>query len=126
MDRWSIVPNRFAAAARLLFAGLALTCPLPPAPQQNPLLPIPARKLLTIPGVELTNGIVVVGAGKITAVGANLPIPEGAKVLEAAVVMPGLVEAHGARGMDAPNENVPVVPFVNTADGVDPVNVSFE
>jgi imidazolonepropionase-like amidohydrolase len=40
--------------------------------------------------------------------------------------MPGLVEAHGSRGMDAPNENVPVVAFVNTADGIDPVNVAFE
>jgi imidazolonepropionase-like amidohydrolase len=40
--------------------------------------------------------------------------------------MPGMVEAHTSRGMDAPNENVAVVPFVSTADGIDPVNISFE
>lgn len=87
---------------------------------------IKAGKVITISGAEIANGVVIVKDGKISAVGANLPIPDGAKVLETPVAMPGMVEAHTSRGMDSPNENVAVVPFVNTSDGIDPVNITFE
>lgn len=87
---------------------------------------VKAGKIITISGPVIDNGVVLVRNGKIAAVGKSVEIPAGAKVLEAAVVMPGMVEAHSARGMDAPNENVPVVPFVNTSDGVDPLHFSFE
>ncbi len=126
MDRWSTVPNRVLLAARLLLAGFALALSSSAFAQQSGILAIRAAKILPVSGPEIINGIILVRDGKIAAIGANLPIPDGATILEAAVVMPGLVEAHGSRGMDAPNENVPVVPFVNTADGVDPVNVAFE
>jgi len=126
MDRWSIVPNRVALAARLLCIGILLASGLAASAQQGGVLAIRAKKIVPISGPEVANGVVIVRDGKIAALGANVPIPEGAKVLETAVVMPGLVEAHGARGMDASNENVPLVPFVNTADGIDPVSVSFE
>ena len=120
------MPNRFTTAARLLLTALALVSASLVQAQQSGVIAIRAGKILPISGPEIANGILIIRDGKIAALGANIPIPEGAKVLEAAVVMPGLVEAHGSRGMDAPNENIPVVPFVNTADGVDPVNVAFE
>ena len=95
---------------------------------QEPVTAIKAAKIITISGHEITNGVVLVRGSKIAAVGtgAEVQIPAGATVLDAACVMPGLVEAHTSRGMDAANENVAVVPFVSTADGIDPVNISFE
>jgi len=89
-------------------------------------LAIKAERVIPISGPEIQNGVILVRGGKITAVGKDLPIPDGAKVLEAKVAMPGMIEAHGWRGMDSPNENVPVVPFVTTADGLDPVHFSIE
>src|SRR5687768_192882 len=89
-------------------------------------LAIKAERVIPISGPEIQNGIILVRGGKIAAVGKDVAIPEGAKVLEAKVAMPGMIEAHGWRGMDSPNENVPVVPFVTTADGLDPVHFSIE
>jgi imidazolonepropionase-like amidohydrolase len=103
---------------------LALFAHLPARAQD--VFAIKAGKIITVSGPEITNGVIIVRGGKIVALGANVPIPEGAKVLETPVVMPGMVEAATSRGMDAPNENVAVVPFVNTSDGIDPVNTTFE
>ncbi|MCS6861288.1 MAG: hypothetical protein NZT92_13310, partial [Abditibacteriales bacterium] len=97
-----------------------------PSFAQSEVLAIRAQKVITISGADITNGVVLVRDGKIAAVGQDVSIPPGARVLEANVVMPGMVEAHTARGMDAPNENVPVVPFVSTADGLDPLHFTFE
>jgi imidazolonepropionase-like amidohydrolase len=97
-----------------------------PHEAQSGVVAIHAGKIIPISGPEIANGVILVRDGKIAAVGANVAVPAGATVLEASVVMPGMVEAHSARGMDAPNENIPVVPFVNTADGLDPLSVAFE
>ncbi len=109
-----------------LLLALALYSGQKASAQQSNVLAIRAARVIPISGPEIANGIVLVRDGKIVAVGANVAIPEGAKVLETPVVMPGLVEAHGARGMDAPNENVSITPFVTTADGLDPVSIAFE
>jgi imidazolonepropionase-like amidohydrolase len=55
----------------------------------------------TASGAPIEDGVVIVRAGKITAVGprASTPIPEGLRVLEARVVTPGLVDAHCALGL---------------------------
>jgi len=103
-----------------LFGGMSA------AAQAQDVIAIKAGKIITVSGREIMNGVVIVRGGKIVAIGANIPIPDGAKVLESPVVMPGMVEAATSRGMDSPNENVAVVPFVNTSDGIDPVNVTFD
>ena len=87
---------------------------------------IKAARLIPISGAEVQDAAILIRGGKIEAVGRDIAIPEGARVLEAKVVMPGMVEAHGSRAMDSANENVPVVPFVSTADGLDPVHFSME
>src|SRR5437016_1654435 len=61
---------------------------------------VKAGKIITVSGATIENGVVLIRGGKIAAVGKSVEIPAGAKVLEAAVVMPGMVEAHSARGMD--------------------------
>ena len=47
-------------------------------------------------GVITTNQVIVVERGKITAIGANLPVPAGADVIDLsrATVLPGLFDAH--------------------------------
>ena len=55
----------------------------------------------TLAGSPIQSGVVVVEAGKITAVGpaASVSIPEGARVLDAAVVTPGLIDVHSTVGL---------------------------
>jgi len=77
--------------AVLLLAGLA-------HPQD---LAVRAGLLHTVSGAPITDGVVVVRGGKIVAVGpaATTPIPEGLRVLTAAVATPGLVDAHSVVGL---------------------------
>lgn len=54
----------------------------------------------TMAGSPLENGVVVIQDGKISAIGRadQIAVPEGYRVLEAAVVTPGLVDAHSTVG----------------------------
>jgi imidazolonepropionase-like amidohydrolase len=76
--------------------ALALTSPAPAA-----VLAVRGQKVRPVVGRAITNGVVVVRDGKIAAVGpaSSTKIPEGAEVLEAAVVIPGLIDAHTVVGL---------------------------
>jgi imidazolonepropionase-like amidohydrolase len=64
-------------------------------------LVVRAGTLHTMAGDPITDGVVVVRDGKIAAAGAaaEIAIPEGMRVLEAAVVTPGLIDAHSVVGL---------------------------
>lgn len=53
------------------------------------------------------SGTIVVRDGKIAAVGANVQLPPGAKVIDVSkcVITPGLIDAHGALGLNAAAAN---------------------
>lgn len=89
---------------------------------------IEAGKVITIAGADIQDGIVLVEDGTITAVGKGLEIPWDAFVIDAKdqTVMPGFVLAHTSNGLDVANENVPTVPFLSTADSIDPMSQFFE
>jgi len=55
----------------------------------------------TLAGPPIADGVVVIESGKIRAVGpaATTPVPPGAQQLQAAVVTPGLVDAHSVVGL---------------------------
>ncbi|NLN84243.1 MAG: amidohydrolase [Firmicutes bacterium] len=100
-------------------------------------------KVYTITDGILENGIVLIEDGKIKAVGTDLEIPEGAKVIDATdkIVMPGLIDSHShlslfgdpnlpatmdgnevthfntaqLRGSDALNPQDPAIPVVVSA-----------
>ncbi len=59
------------------------------------------KVIYTMAGPPIDNGTVVVRDGKIAAIGksGDVTVPEGFAVLEAAVVTPGLVDAHTAVGL---------------------------
>jgi len=91
-------------------------------------LAIKAGKVITIAGPEIQDGVILVEDGTIKAVDKNVEIPWDTEVIEAKdrVVMPGFVLAHTSNGLDAPNENVPEVPFLSTFDSIDPISPFFE
>ncbi len=59
------------------------------------------KTIHTMAGEPITDGIIVIQDGKISALGrANqISVPEGFKVLEAEVVTPGLIDAHSTVGL---------------------------
>ncbi|NIT57693.1 MAG: amidohydrolase, partial [Aliifodinibius sp.] len=79
---------------------------------------------------DIENGIVLIQDGKITEVGDDVAIPDGAEVIDASgmVVMPGLVEAHchigiieesvGWAGSDGNEMTDPATPQVRAIDGI--------
>lgn len=59
------------------------------------------KVVYTMAGPPISDGVVVITDGKIAAVGpaASVRIPEGHRVLESAVVTPGLIDAHATAGL---------------------------
>lgn len=90
---------------------------------------IKAQRIITQgPEGEIENGVIVIEGGRITAIGKDVKVPWDVPVLEGKnlVAMPGFIEAHTFRGMDRPNENVDVAPFLSVTDSIDPINFYFE
>lgn len=92
-------------------------------------LAIKAGKILAGPGMpEVQQGVIVIENGRIAAIGKDVKVPWDAVVIDAPnmVAIPGYVEAHSARGMDRPNENLDIAPFLSVRDSIDPVSFYFE
>lgn len=96
----------------LLLAGLALLAPIGvaqaqlgstnPAPGARGSYAITNARIVPVVGAEIARGTVVIGAdGKITAVGANVPVPAGATVVDAkgGTVWPGMMDAGTGMGL---------------------------
>jgi imidazolonepropionase-like amidohydrolase len=78
---------------------------------------IRGARIYTMAGPPIADGVVVVRDGRITAVGpaAKIKVPSGAEVLEAAVVTPGLIDAHSVVGLAG---------YLNTAHDQDQLETS--
>lgn len=87
-------------------------------------------RVITVDGAELDDGVVLVRDGRIAAVGSRggVQIPYDATVIDATgkVVFPGYVLAHTTTGMDRGNEALPITPFLDVADAMDPGNLGYE
>ena len=92
----------------------------------------------TMAGPDIQQGCVLIGDdGKIAAVGADIPCPEGAQVIDAQgrLVTPGCVEAHCHVGLDNQgmgwegrdyNEIVdPITPQMRAIDSINPMDEAF-
>ncbi len=62
---------------------------------------IKGGRVLPMSGPAIEDGVVIVENGKISRVGKDIPVPEGATVIDAAGgwVLPGLIEAHTTTGL---------------------------
>ena len=71
------------------------------AQPQSEVLAVRNARIYPITGPVIPSGTIVVTDGKITAVGAGVPVPAGARVIDAGgrTLMPGLVESHSHMGM---------------------------
>ncbi len=93
----------FAVAATILGATTAHaqlgSYNPPPGPQET--IAIKNAHIFPVSGPEIQSGTIVISGGKITAVGANVTIPAGAKVIDATGmnVYPGMMDAGTSMGL---------------------------
>jgi len=94
-------------------------------------------RIVPVTGPDIDGGTVLVTAGKIAAVGREVPIPDGARVIDASGrwVLPGFVEAHGHVGVheeaegwagsDSNELTEPVTAQVRALDAINPADLGF-
>jgi imidazolonepropionase-like amidohydrolase len=97
MMRPTLSTMRFSA---LLVVALFLTI-TPALPADGEVLAVKGALVHTMAGDSIENGVVIVRDGRIADVGpaSRVNIPGDARVLEAAVVTPGLIDAHTVVGL---------------------------
>jgi len=83
-----------------LAAFLALTLLIAGSPAALAQIAVRGKVIHTMAGPPIENGVIVIEGGKITAIGRAdlIAIPEGIRTVEAAVVTPGLIDAHSTLG----------------------------
>jgi imidazolonepropionase-like amidohydrolase len=95
---------------------------LPSVSSSDQVLVVRGARIYPISGPPLENGVLVVRAGKIEAVGAagSVNVPSNAQVLDATgkILMPGIVDTHSHIGIIG---NPPVSPNVDANEGSGPV-----
>jgi imidazolonepropionase-like amidohydrolase len=81
-------------------------------------LAITGGRLVTVGGPVIERGTIVIEAGKITAIGAELPVPEGATVVDASgkTVYPGLIDGLTTLGLTEIGSVPGSVDVVETGD----------
>ncbi|MFT5475327.1 MAG: imidazolonepropionase-like amidohydrolase, partial [Planctomycetota bacterium] len=100
--------KRYTRMVGLFLLPLAAACAAPlasaagiPDESSTGNLAVRAERLHTGTGVVIDDGVVIIRAGKIVAIGpaAETPVPAGMQTQQAAVVFPGLVDAHSVVGI---------------------------
>jgi imidazolonepropionase-like amidohydrolase len=103
-----------------------------PVRAAEPPLAIYGDMVYTMTGPPIAKGVVLIDGGRITLVGSavDVPVPPAARVLRAAVVTPGLVDAHTAVGLtgilnqdqdqDHLDKGEPIQPELRAIDSYNP------
>jgi imidazolonepropionase-like amidohydrolase len=98
---------------------------------------ITGGRVVPVTADPVENGTVLIEDGKITAVGADLAVPDGAQVIDAAGqwVLPGFIEEHGHVGVheeaqgwagsDTNEMTEPVTAQVRALDAINPADLGF-
>lgn len=96
-----LTASALALTASLTAPQLPPPTPLPPQVEQPPgLLAVTNAHLHPVTSAPIEGGTMLVEDGRIVAVGADVEVPEGARVLDVRgmTVMPGIVESHSHMG----------------------------
>src|SRR5688572_15181513 len=121
-----------------MLAGLFLGLPLCAAidlrvrasffpPEEGPSVAIRARRVILRPGEELVDATILIERGVIVAIGKDLSVPEGARVIEGAVACAGFVDSWSSLGLDpASVADAGASPATRTVDALDPWSVPEE
>ncbi len=94
----------------------------------NGVVAIRNATLITVTHGTIPNGTIVLQNGKITAVGANVSVPSGAEVIDAAgkFVSPGLIDAHSHIASDDINEGgTSVSSMTGMEDVINPTDINI-
>lgn len=88
-------------AILLLGAGAASGNQNVPAPPQTQAIALVGATIHPVSGPEIPDGTLIFESGRITALGAGIPVPDGAKTvgLQGKHVYPGLISAHTVLGL---------------------------
>ncbi len=83
-----------ALAASLALAG-------PPAQAGDKVIAIKGAKIVPVVGDDIPSGTILIKGGKIEAVGAGIPVPEGAEVVDGTglIAYPGMIDAYSQLGL---------------------------
>lgn len=116
--------SRSAGLAAAL-AG-ALTAAAVAAPPDS--LALTGGRIITVTGEEIEEGTVLIEDGRIVEVGEDVELPYDAMEVDVTgkVLMPGMIDPQSYRGLDRANESIPVVPFLDVYDAIDPSRLFFE
>ena len=96
--------------------------------QQPEVTVLQGATILTVSHGTIENGSIVIRGGKIAAVGTNLPVPEGARVIDAKgrYVLPGIIDCHSHMAAHSINESgVPVTSMVSIEDVLEPEDITI-
>ncbi len=91
-------------------------------------LALTGARIIPVVGADLPSGTLLIENGRITAIGAEVEIPFDALEVDCSgkVLFPGMIDPHSSRGLDVANESLPVTPFVDVYDAIDPSRLYFE
>ncbi len=91
-------------------------------------LALTGGRIIPVVGADLASGTLLIENGRITAIGAEVEIPFDALEVDCSgkVLFPGMIDPHNSQGLDVANERLPVTPFVDVYDAIDPSKLYFE
>ncbi len=102
---------------------------------QDEAVALRGARLITITQGVIESGVIVISGGRITAVGSNVPIPSGTRVIDVSgkTVMPGMIDGftnlgladYPSYGEDDDEGTTPVTPQMRVVDGLNPDNRFF-
>jgi len=117
--------KKYLKASFLIFFISSVLCSFPFQAQND--LVIRAKKIYTVTGGTIADGMILITNGKIAKVGKSFFVPEGTEELTAEVVIPGLIDIHSHLGvysipvvrenLDGNEATNPVTPQVRAFDG---------
>src|SRR5262245_40161843 len=111
----------------IIILALALLT-LRPQAQTPPVVAIRGATIQTVTRGVISNGTIVLRGGKIAALGAGVPVPAGADVIDASgkFVSPGIIDCHSHIAADSINEGgTTVSSMTGIEDVLDPTDVNI-